>query len=164
MNLSSSVFNTPSSEYPPSLTIPTTAEPVVPPAPSTAETDRFFFSSQQQSIPLPPPHSHQHPTTNPASQFFDVQYSQATDYSGSSSWSFLDQLQSTDPFLDDQFLKNVFGTLGVTQGGGLTLTMDSFRDEELGGGEGGEMGEREEGAGMMLEFAASGGSRGSFGW
>jgi len=42
--------------------------------------------------------------------------------------------------------------------------MDSFRDEEIGGGEGGEMGEREEGAGMMLEFAASGGSRGSFGW
>ncbi|GAA5984661.1 hypothetical protein JCM5350_008173 [Sporobolomyces pararoseus] len=147
-----STLDPPPSHFPRSLSLPSETGPFpkVPPAPSTAETDQFFSLQQSQ----PPSH---HPTLNPASQFFDVQYSQATETTTMNEsnpndlgLSFLSQIQETDPFLDDQFLQNVFGTLGVTQGGGLTLSMDSFREEqeEEMGGEGG--------GGMMVEFAARG--------
>ncbi|GAA5963817.1 hypothetical protein JCM3765_004027 [Sporobolomyces pararoseus] len=160
MNLST--LDPPPSHFPRSLSLPSETGPFpkVPPAPSTAETDQFFAIQQDQ------PSSH-HPTLNPASQFFDVQYSQATETATTTEsnpndlrLSFLSQIQETDPFLDDQFLQNVFGTLGVTQGGGLTLSMDSFREEEevMMRGEGGE--------GMMVEFAARGGNgeEMTFGW
>ena len=126
-----STLDPPPSHFPRSLSLPSETGPFpkVPPAPSTAETDQFFSLQQDQ----PPSH---HATLNPASQFFDVQYSEAIATTTSQSdsnhlgLSFLSQIQETDPFLDDQFLQNVFGTLGVTQGGGLTLSMDSFREEE----------------------------------
>ncbi|GAA5892284.1 homeobox domain-containing protein [Sporobolomyces salmoneus] len=151
---------------PQTISIPTETGPFhlssIPPAPSTAETDQFFSAQQQESflLPLPalPPTEHS-PTRS--SSFFDLHYSPSSSTnSANGSLSFLDQLQSTDSFLDDQFLKNVFGTLGVTQGSGLTLTMDSFSEEELNGQVGG-------GNGGGFEFGEKGGTGGNemvFGW
>ncbi|GAA5927367.1 homeobox domain-containing protein [Sporobolomyces koalae] len=92
----------PPQAYPHALALPSGLRDVhhLPPAPTTAETDRFFSSPPQQaSEPIP------------------------------ASASFLDHLASSDPFLDDRFLDNIFGNLGVTANGGLTLTMESFQDE-----------------------------------
>ncbi|GAA5882270.1 hypothetical protein JCM16303_002314 [Sporobolomyces ruberrimus] len=153
-------------EYPRSLSIPTETGPFpmssIPPAPTTAETDRFF-SSQQFASPLPPR----------SNEIYDIEYLPAQMPSTMNS-DFLDQLQRTDPFLDDEFLKNVFGTLGVTQGGGLTLTMDSFQDEgEMSSGSGGSEGREgsQEGQGpLTMEFARGGAGVGgpaggfAFGW
>ncbi|GAA6024692.1 hypothetical protein JCM11491_003616 [Sporobolomyces phaffii] len=137
--MSDSAPSNPTSIYAlPDVGEPSTYGAPLPSAPSTADTDRFF--SPQQQLPIPSPDSH-------SNALFDFDYTSSTETSFEDA-SPLDHLQRSDPFLDDQFLKNVLGTLGVTQGGGLTLCMDSFQDDEavigesvelpsIGGGEGG---------------------------
>lgn len=98
----------------------------IPRAPTTAETDQFFASQQT----LPPSSPVQNSPTNRSSHWFQRDWDPVESTESELS-SMLDQVPSTHSFLDDQFFKNVFGTLGVTQGGGLTLTMDSFSDDEF---------------------------------
>ncbi|GAA5838889.1 hypothetical protein JCM5353_001064 [Sporobolomyces roseus] len=98
----------------------------LPSPPTTAKTDAFF------SLPLPsthtPPLSYSPTDSSP--------FPSPPQHHNSTQLSFLDQLQSTDPFLDDQFLQNVFGNLGVTANGGLTLMMDTIEDSEGQSGKG----------------------------
>ncbi|GAA5839399.1 hypothetical protein JCM3766R1_004824 [Sporobolomyces carnicolor] len=97
----------------------------IPRAPTTAETDQFF-ASQQTLPPSRPDQTSPSRSTHWFQREWDPVESTESELS-----SMLDQVPSTHSFLDDQFFKNVFGTLGVTQGGGLILTMDSFSDDEF---------------------------------
>ncbi|GAA6063736.1 hypothetical protein JCM10212_000775 [Sporobolomyces blumeae] len=97
----------------------------LPPPPPTALTDTFFGIDHAPAPPSVVSPLDSHDWQSAASSPFASPQPQ----SESSSTGFFDHLRSTDPFLDDPFLKNVFGNLDVSADGGLTLSMDALQEE-----------------------------------
>ncbi|GAA5957484.1 hypothetical protein JCM21900_002681 [Sporobolomyces salmonicolor] len=123
----------------------TSADSLDRPLPSPAITSAVnpSFFSQTFSQPISSSSSSfspfgSSPSSSPsqAPTFFQPAFSSAQ----AASLPLFEQLQHSDPFLDDTFLENVFGNLGVQRG--LTLSMEAMREEGSGAeqrGMGGEM-------------------------
>ncbi|GAA5927799.1 hypothetical protein JCM1841_005763 [Sporobolomyces salmonicolor] len=112
------------------------------PSPALTSTVNPSFFSQTFSQPIYSSPSSSSPfdsfpssSPSPAPTFFQPGFSSAQ----AVSLPLFEQLHHSDPFLDDTFLENVFGNLGVQ--GGLTLSMEAVREEGRGGEQGGMGGE-----------------------